>query len=116
MILYFFFRTENDNNTTSFLEHLLLVTTREEWPHSTPRVLLASNDPLTLDSFPLLLFTRLLLDPSDIELVGPQGEGGTEAAQTEMVVYLSEVFNRCWAARDRPLGHITGKVGDIEYV
>uniref|UniRef100_A0A0P4VWG4 Ubiquitin conjugation factor E4 A n=1 Tax=Scylla olivacea TaxID=85551 RepID=A0A0P4VWG4_SCYOL len=101
-------KSENDN-TVSFLEHLLLVTTRGEWPHTAPRVLLPSTDPLTVDSFPLLLFTRLLLDPSEIELVGPQGEGGDEAAQSEVVVYLSEVYSRCWTTRDRP-GHIARKV------
>lgn len=103
-------RSENNSNTISFLEHLLLVTTREEWPHSAPRVLLPPSDPLTIDNFPLLLFARLLLDASDMELVGPRGEGVDEAAQTEVVVYLNEVFTRCWAARDRPLGHVARKV------
>ncbi|KAG0726533.1 Ubiquitin conjugation factor E4 A [Chionoecetes opilio] len=58
----------------------------------------------------MLLFGRLLLDPSDIALVGAPRKEGDEAARGEVVVYLGEVFGRCWAARDRPLGHVARKV------
>lgn len=109
--LQFYFSRPENTNTTTFLENLLLITTREDWPHSAPRVLLPPSDPLTLDSFPLLLFTRLLLDPADVQCVGPKGEGEQEAVQTEVVVYLSEVFSRCWAARDWPQGDVARKVG-----
>lgn len=105
------FSADNSSSTISFLEQLLLVTTREEWPHSAPRVLLPSSDPLTLDNFPQLLFTRLLLDPDDVQCVGPRGEGEQEATQTEVITYLSEVYGRCWAARDRPQGDVARKVG-----
>lgn len=105
-------RAEDDDSssTITFLEQLLMITTREEWPHAAPRVLLPSSDPLTLDSFPQLLFTRLLLDPADVQCVGPQGEGAQEAAQPEVIVYLSEVYGRCCAVRDRPQGGVARKV------
>lgn len=94
----------------------MMITTREEWPHATPRVLLSSSDPLTLDSFPQLLFTRLLLDPADMQCVGPQGEGVQEATQPEVIVYLTEVYGRCWAARDRPEGDVARKVSGVRSI
>ncbi|XP_042225392.1 ubiquitin conjugation factor E4 A-like isoform X2 [Homarus americanus] len=98
-----------EEKTTAFLEDMLLVTTRPG-PHAFPRVLLADSDMLTIDTLQFLLFERLLLETPDAHLVGPGDEGREEAGRVEVVMYLSEVYWRCWAARERPLAHVLKQV------
>ncbi|KAK8736686.1 hypothetical protein OTU49_004593 [Cherax quadricarinatus] len=96
-------------STTDFLEDLLLVTTRPG-PYSSPRVLLNDSENLTTDTIQLLLFDRLLLENPNSHVVGLGREGREEAGRVEVVVYLSEVYDRCWAARDTPLSHVAKQV------
>ncbi|XP_071536976.1 ubiquitin conjugation factor E4 A [Panulirus ornatus] len=99
----------SEEGITAFLEDLLLVTTRLG-PHPSPRVLLTDADALTTDTFQLLLFDRLLLENPNVNLIGPGDEGREEAGRAEVVVYLVEVYQRCWAARDKPLSHVARQV------
>lgn len=99
----------NEENTTDFLEDLLLVTTRPG-PYASPRVLLTDTENLTTDTLQLVLFERLLLENPNTHVVGLGGEGREEAGRVEVVVYLSEVYGRCWAARDKPFAKVARQV------
>lgn len=94
---------------TSFLESLLLVTTREG-PHSRPLVLLPDAGKLDTESLQFVMFERLLLESPDACLVGDSNRGREEAARSEVVVYLCEVYYRCWAVRSSPHFHLAQQV------
>lgn len=95
---------------TSFLESLLLVTTREG-RHSRPLVLLPDAGKLDTESLQFVMFERLLLESPDACLVGDSNRGREEAARSEVVVYLCEVYYRCWAVRSSPHFHLAQQVG-----
>ncbi|XP_068207310.1 ubiquitin conjugation factor E4 A [Palaemon carinicauda] len=102
---------DNNEAVTLLLEKLLLLTTREI-PHKSVRVLLKDGGPLNEETFPLLLFDRLLLESPETCLIGSShGDAASaEASRTQVIVYLNEIYRRCFAERDSPFSCVIEKV------
>lgn len=79
------------------MESLLLLTTNQNGPHRGPRVLMDDAETtLDLQSFPQVLFERLLLEsPSNLVIGSGSEEAVKYAGQPQAVVYLFHCFGRC---------------------
>ncbi|CAL4064415.1 unnamed protein product [Meganyctiphanes norvegica] len=88
---------------TSLLESLLMLTTNPNGPHPAPRVLMDDSEGiLDLQSFPQVLFERLLLESPSNNVVGAGSQSEVEdAGQSHAVVYLFNCYARC-CAQDTP--------------